>query len=186
MSGLNDDIDVYHQTPADKRSYILKLKQKITWHGLYISTIVENRASSYNKHITNQIRGTNSLKALRQKKKFSLKITFPTASSRVPKIVVFLQEPERVLMSSGCFLPWKTQLCLCHGAGWHERCYRSCQGGAVGVWEGRFSNQLKKRSCKSLKFCHMRSPDSDFLLFLGILQPAGIKKGMKLKQCCST
>lgn len=68
MSGLNDDIDVYHQTPADKRSYILKLKQKITWHGLYISTIVENRASSYNKHITNQIRGTNSLKALRQKK----------------------------------------------------------------------------------------------------------------------
>lgn len=68
MSGLNDDIDVYHQTPADKRSYILKLKQKITWHGLYISTIVENWASSYNKHITNQIRGTNSLKALRQKK----------------------------------------------------------------------------------------------------------------------
>lgn len=160
VRGLDNGIDVYHYTPADKRSDILKLKQKITWHGLSIPTIVENQASSYNKHITNQIRGTNSLKARKQKKKISLKIIFPTAPSRFPRIVVFLQKPARVLMARRCFLPWKTQLYL-----WHERCSRSCQGGTARVWEGRFSNEFKQRRCKSLKFCHTRSPCSDFFSY---------------------
>lgn len=69
MRGLDDDIDVYHQTPADKSSSILKLKQKIARHGLDTPTIFENQASSHDKHRTNQIKRTNSLKALKQKKK---------------------------------------------------------------------------------------------------------------------
>lgn len=57
---------------ADKIIYIFKLKQKITWHCLNIYTmrshIVQNQACSYDEHITNQIRVTNSLKSLKQKK----------------------------------------------------------------------------------------------------------------------
>lgn len=54
-----------------KEFIYFKLKQKITWHCLNIYTrshIVQNQACSYDKRVTNQIRVTNSLKALKQKK----------------------------------------------------------------------------------------------------------------------
>lgn len=133
VSATDDAIDVYLLTQGSRlRIYIFKLKQKLLDIALLFiqqdCTLFGIKLVANEAHI-NQIRVTNSLKALKQKK-----VQF---ENHIPDVIFKMNVFLRLLysyknlwvVSTGCrcLLPWKASLFLCCVPGWHERCYRTCR-----------------------------------------------------------